>query len=147
MNTSIQGPAEEPAPTRDDSLFVTPDMLVDAADEGAPSGRPSLIRRVGLPVALVAAGLVGGAAVGGIASASASSDDAGSSASVPGSPARDDGGALTGGLGAPPDGGRHGGRGPGSESADQQAQSGSTSGSQLGSNLAPPSHTGTGASG
>lgn len=146
MNTSIQGPAEEPAPTRDDSLFVTPDMLVDAADEGAPSGRPSLIRRVGLPVALVAAGLVGGAAVGGIASASASSADAGSSASVPGSPAGDDGGALTGGLGVP-DGSRHGGpgdsRGPGSESTDQQAQSSSQNGSQL----QPPSHTGTGASG
>jgi hypothetical protein len=126
--------------------FVPPEELAAAPEDlGTPADpEPAVepvetkqdgLRRIGLPLALVAAGLVGGAVIGGVASAAASS----TSGSVADAPS-----ISSGSL---PDGDHHGGRGegrgPGSTSSDQQAQSTSQNGSQL----QPPSHSSTGASG
>ena len=154
--------------------FVPPEELAAAPEDlGAPADREPVaepaeprqhgLRRIGLPLALVAAGLVGGAVIGGVASAAASSTSDSvadapsiSSGSQPGGDRQGDDGSLGGDagslpddLGSLPDGDHHGdrgqGRGPGSTSSDQQSQSGSTLGGTQ--QLQPPSHSSTGASG
>ena len=156
----------EPEPDRTDHgpHFVPPDELAAAPDEQPAPPKQDGLRRIGLPLALAAAGLVGGAVIGGVASAAASgtSDAAAQTPSVGAAvPGGDD--QASGIAGQDDDGGRHGGpdgdhdggRGPGALPG-QSGQSGSlpgtsgTSGQQLGGSqqqLQPPSHTGTGASG
>ncbi|MGE0819304.1 MAG: hypothetical protein AB7O74_11600 [Candidatus Nanopelagicales bacterium] len=147
----------DPEPDRTDHgpRFVPPEEMAAAPDEQHVAPKQDGLRRIGLPLALAAAGLVGGAVIGGVASAAAAgtSDSAAQTPSVGAAVPGDDQGSGIGlgdqdgdgGRRGGPDGGHDGDRGPGA----LPGQSG-TSGQQLGGGtqqLQPPSHTGTGASG